>query len=137
MTERFHRVPNQIHAEGSGIGLSLAAECVAIMGGSLDVQSELGRGSTFTATFKLGSAHLHDQTVIDEPLDDDEMAFVAANTRVKVPDLDDESVETATVSTSTGTETASSRPSLLDLKGSRVVLADDNADVRATRRRPI
>lgn len=125
-------MPNQIHAEGSGIGLSLASECVTIMGGSLDVRSELGRGSTFTCTFSLGRAHLHDQTVIDEPLGPDEVPYLPTSSRWKVPEPDKVEEETAEVTTtSASTDTFSSQPSLLNLKASRIVLADDNADVRA------
>lgn len=40
--------------QGSGIGLSLAQDFAKIMGGILDVQSELGKGSKFTLTLPIG-----------------------------------------------------------------------------------
>lgn len=48
--ERFYRVDKSRsrHSGGSGIGLALAREIVQRHGGSVDVISELGRGSTFT-----------------------------------------------------------------------------------------
>ncbi len=38
---------------GIGLGLTIAKNIVDMMGGSIDVQSELGQGSTFTATLRL------------------------------------------------------------------------------------
>ncbi len=58
--ERFHRVENargRTH-EGSGIGLALVQELVKLHGGSIAVESEFGRGTTFTASIPLGSQHL-------------------------------------------------------------------------------
>ncbi|HSF52221.1 MAG TPA: ATP-binding protein, partial [Algoriphagus sp.] len=40
--------------QGSGIGLSLAQDFAKIMGGKIEVQSELGKGSVFTLTLPVG-----------------------------------------------------------------------------------
>lgn len=45
--DRFYQV-DKIHPNGSGIGLSLAKAFVELHGGSIDVESTLGKGSKFT-----------------------------------------------------------------------------------------
>ena len=58
--ERFHRVPgtrSRSH-EGTGIGLALVQELVGLHGGTIEVASTPGRGTTFTVTVPLGSNHL-------------------------------------------------------------------------------
>ncbi|MYM31343.1 response regulator [Duganella sp. CY15W] len=58
--ERFHRVEgarSRTH-EGSGIGLALVHDLVALHGGEIGVESVLGRGTVFSVALPLGSAHL-------------------------------------------------------------------------------
>jgi signal transduction histidine kinase/DNA-binding response OmpR family regulator len=58
--ERFHRVEGARGRsfEGSGIGLALVQELVKLHGGSIRVESKVGRGSTFTVSIPFGTAHL-------------------------------------------------------------------------------
>jgi PAS domain S-box-containing protein len=58
--DRFHRVEGARGRtmEGSGIGLALVQELVKLHGGSVRVESELGRGSTFTVSIPFGRDHL-------------------------------------------------------------------------------
>jgi PAS domain S-box-containing protein len=66
--ERFHRVAgsrSRTH-EGSGIGLALVAELVQVHGGTVEVESELGKGSTFVVRLPLGHDHLPSDQVADE-----------------------------------------------------------------------
>jgi CheY-like chemotaxis protein len=58
--ERFHRVKGAASRshEGSGIGLSMVREVVQLHAGSIQVDSQLGRGSRFVVTLNAGSAHL-------------------------------------------------------------------------------
>jgi DNA-binding response OmpR family regulator/serine phosphatase RsbU (regulator of sigma subunit)/anti-sigma regulatory factor (Ser/Thr protein kinase) len=56
--DRFHRVPgarSRSH-EGSGIGLALVAELVAVHGGTAEVDSRPGEGSTFSVNVPLIAA---------------------------------------------------------------------------------
>jgi diguanylate cyclase (GGDEF)-like protein len=58
--ERFYRVagaPSRTH-EGTGIGLSLVRELVAVHQGSVRVESEFGQGSRFIVTLPRGTAEL-------------------------------------------------------------------------------
>jgi PAS domain S-box-containing protein len=58
--ERFHRVekaPGR-SIEGTGIGLALIAELVKLHGGTVSVESFLGKGSAFRVTLPFGTAHL-------------------------------------------------------------------------------
>jgi signal transduction histidine kinase len=58
--ERFYRVKNAQGRtfEGSGIGLALVQELAEQHRGAVRVESEMGRGSTFTVTIPLGKEHL-------------------------------------------------------------------------------
>jgi signal transduction histidine kinase/DNA-binding response OmpR family regulator len=58
--ERFHRVHDARarSQEGTGIGLSLVQELVRLHGGSIELESEPGRGSCFRVRIPTGSAHL-------------------------------------------------------------------------------
>lgn len=48
--EQFYRIPATHHKNGYGIGLALVKYAVKAHGGSIKVESELGKGSTFTFT---------------------------------------------------------------------------------------
>jgi signal transduction histidine kinase/FixJ family two-component response regulator len=54
--ERFHRVEGQQGRtyEGSGIGLALVRELVTLLDGEVSVESEVGRGTTFTVVLPYG-----------------------------------------------------------------------------------
>ena len=58
--ERFHRVEGARGRtqEGTGIGLALVAELVKLHGGTVEVRSTVGQGSTFTVSLPFGTAHL-------------------------------------------------------------------------------
>jgi PAS domain S-box-containing protein len=67
--QRFHRVQgarSRSH-EGSGIGLALVNELVKLHGGSASIQSELGKGTTFTVRIPMGKRHLRPEQVRPPP----------------------------------------------------------------------
>jgi signal transduction histidine kinase len=58
--ERFHRVQGAKGRsyEGSGIGLAMVQELVKLHGGTVQVESQVGQGTTFTVLLPTGNAHL-------------------------------------------------------------------------------
>lgn len=46
----FHRGANALELEGTGLGLAIVKHCVERHGGTVAVESELGRGTTFTVS---------------------------------------------------------------------------------------
>ncbi|MFD0745369.1 SpoIIE family protein phosphatase [Phytohabitans flavus] len=64
--ERFHRVENRRSRsnEGSGIGLALVRELVALHGGTITADSVEGRGTRFVIRLPFGYAHLPADSVV-------------------------------------------------------------------------
>jgi signal transduction histidine kinase len=48
--EEFYQLPTRQKVRGTGLGLPYARKLVAVLGGNLSMESELGRGSVFTVT---------------------------------------------------------------------------------------
>ncbi|GAA5864241.1 hypothetical protein JCM8547_001304 [Rhodosporidiobolus lusitaniae] len=68
--ERFHRIEaNSRMATGSGIGLALTLELVKLLGGQLEVESDVGKGSTFIVRLQRGHTHLPIEQVDHTPED--------------------------------------------------------------------
>ena len=63
--ERFFQAEGsrEIGAGGVGIGLSLARELVQLHGGAMDLDTEEGRGSTFSFQIPLGRDHIRPEAV--------------------------------------------------------------------------
>jgi PAS domain S-box-containing protein len=125
--ERFHRIDSAQarSTEGSGIGLALVKELVALHGGTITADSTEGSGTTFTVRLPFDVAHL--------PADD----LVAAPSPRAIPGvIADPYVQEALrwlPASGTGTPratTAAVIPAEGDGERARVLLADDNADMR-------
>ncbi|MGG7663563.1 hybrid sensor histidine kinase/response regulator transcription factor [Dyadobacter sp. BHUBP1] len=68
--DRFyqHPMPGHIMNQGSGIGLSIASEFVKMHGGRIDLESEVGKGSTFAVTLPLRESPTREvPTYVAEP----------------------------------------------------------------------
>ena len=119
--DRFHRVEGARGRtqEGTGIGLALVQELVKLHGGSIDVTSAEGTGTTFTITIPIGSAHLPPDHVTETRRTGPPggaSAYVAEAERW-LPDAGE--VETLP------------EQALGPTNHARIVLADDNADMRS------
>jgi signal transduction histidine kinase len=137
--ERFHRVEGargRTH-EGTGIGLALVQELVKLHGGSVLVQSELGRGSTFTVQIPFGASPA---TQSAQPLLERGGAAPAAPfTTTRAEAFVDEALSWLPADTQDRPEIPTAWvPGSPNMDGGppsgtrgRVLLADDNADMRA------
>jgi len=132
--ERFYRVQGARGRtlEGSGIGLALVQELANLHGGSVRVESELGRGSTFMVTIPLGKDHLPRErigaarTLSSTGISAEAYVQEALHWSANTPDITDDLQIASLISTIAA-------PSSLEDKSehvSRVLIADDNADMR-------
>jgi signal transduction histidine kinase len=127
--ERFRQVPNRRARtqEGSGIGLALVHELVRLHGGTVDVESAVGRGTTFRVALPFGAAHLP-AAHVREAADDDARAVAALADAYA-----DEAALWSPADTTApdGTAPPAAPDAAPRHAGARVLLVDDNADMRA------
>ncbi len=125
--ERFHRVaetPARTH-EGSGIGLALAHDLVKLHGGTIRVESQQGRGSTFTVSIPTGTRHLPpDRICAPRTLSSSGIRTEAYVTEA-LRWLPDDDLPEATSDLDEALPAPSST-----LRDARILVADDNADMR-------
>ena len=129
--ERFHRVENQKGRsfEGSGIGLALVHQLVTLHGGSIRVDSEVGRGTEFAISIPFGTGHLPRDHIRGERTSVStagrEQAYVEEALRWLPEAIPAQAL------TDQACIGSLARPSALSsAERSEVLLADDNADMR-------
>ncbi|MDE9367798.1 SpoIIE family protein phosphatase [Luteipulveratus sp. YIM 133132] len=118
--KRFHRVigaRSRSH-EGSGVGLALVADIVALHGGSVAVHSEPGLGSTFTVRVPFGTEHLPHAV---------EQATGTSVARHAAPYVEE---TRQWVGGGRPTQTDAPRTSTDSGGGPRLLVVDDNPDMR-------
>ena len=137
MFERFHRIEQSRGRtlEGTGIGLALVQELARLHGGSVRVESTLGRGSTFTVAVPFGTAHLPAGRIgAARELPPRELPSTGLGARPYVEEAL-RWVPDGEVPTAGGTEDAVRREGRPGEPRPRVLVADDNADMREYVRR--
>lgn len=134
--EHFHRVPNarsRSH-EGSGIGLALVNELVKLHGGTIAVESVVDQGTTFIVSVPAGKVHLPAEHIdADTALSSTALgaqAFVEEALRW-LPEGDTENLQVPSGSHEPAPkEGIWQGTSPEDNRKARIILADDNTDMR-------
>lgn len=128
--ERFYRVAGAQGRsfEGSGIGLALVKELVELHGGSIGVDSQPGRGSSFIVGIPLGTAHLpaaqmlKEATALPQPTQTDSFISEAL---LWLPGTQPDAVLQESLPVPPELEKPPAKPT-----GQRILLVDDNRDMR-------
>ncbi|KAK9743912.1 hypothetical protein K7432_018328, partial [Basidiobolus ranarum] len=140
--ERFHRVEGRLGRshEGTGIGLALTQELAKLHGGSVEVASEFGKGSTFSVQIPLGNAHLPKDRLMEACADEDDesstdrpclygRSFIE-EARNWLPLSDEDTTEYVSNTSSTESNAGGSITFPVVSRGCRILLVDDNVDMR-------
>ena len=131
--ERFHRVAGAKGRtiEGTGIGLALVQGLVKLHCGSISVQSEISKGSTFAVTIPFGKQHLPADRVIttnhNSPIAPRSEAFLQEAFRWLSDRTAGDGLNEAQSAADISQDALDSDQ---DAKLEKVLVADDNADMR-------
>jgi signal transduction histidine kinase/PleD family two-component response regulator len=124
--KRFHRVQgtrSRTH-EGSGIGLALVNELVRLHGGTVQVESQVGAGSTFTVLIPRGSQHLPQERIGSKRV----LGATATGVAPFIQEAQRWLLPRIQASAEPDQPPLRERPS--ETASERILLADDNADMR-------
>jgi PAS domain S-box-containing protein len=126
--ERFRRIEGTLARtyEGSGIGLALVQEMVKLHAGCIRVESEPGKGSTFTVTIPRGKEHLPKDKII-EKADAFSGNFITGQDDGPVEWLP---IDNLIAGAGTATKTVAKSVATITGKMPLIFLVDDNPDMR-------
>jgi signal transduction histidine kinase len=121
--ERFYRIEGTRSRtyEGSGIGLALVRELVKLHGGQIDVESIVGKGTTFTIRLKRGYQHLPAGQIGSMPTRGFTSTHATAFVEEAAAWLSNSPEKFSAAVTASADSNASP---------GRILVADDNADMR-------
>ncbi len=125
--DRFHRVPGtrSRSQEGTGIGLALVKELARLHGGTVSVQSQVNRGTTFCVAIPRGRAHLPPERIEAD-------SNLAATNIDPSAFLDDGLRAGAETSLGAGSAAGVTQaPAAFGRERERLLVVDDNADMRS------
>ena len=124
--ERFHRIQNAggRSFEGTGIGLALVRELVSLLGGTIEVDSEFGRGTVFTVFIPRNAAV--EEVIGAEPSSSARLSAAATDYVAEALGwLSSDETEVGSAP-----DVSLAPPADSDTPRPRLLLADDNADMR-------
>ena len=133
--ERFHRIegaPGRTH-EGTGIGLALVYELVRLHGGTVQAQSKMGAGTTFTVRIPFGASHLPQECIATDDRRSESTLGAAPYVQEALRWLPGGATEEEQLVKELANEDLAplldqKQPALADC--AHVLLADDNRDMR-------
>ncbi len=130
--DRFHRVrgaQSRSH-EGSGIGLALVKELAALHGGTVSLESQPGKGSTFTVRIRSGSSHLPQDKIAPPAVWGASPAGAAAYAAEALRWVPESQAEPASRAGPPGASLGAAPVPAPDGSRPRILLADDNPEMR-------
>ena len=129
--DRFHRIENMPSRsnEGSGIGLALVRELIALHGGTITASGAESAGTTFIVRIPFGRGHLPDANVVagggSRAVPTAANPFLLEAMRWLPGDPAGQDAAPGALAAGAGSRDADGKPA-----PARVLLADDNADMR-------
>ncbi|MCK4978889.1 MAG: response regulator, partial [Candidatus Delongbacteria bacterium] len=116
--DRFYQVSDQDSrkAEGTGLGLALTKELVDLYRGNIMVESEAGKGSTFTVNLPVSAEQFREEEIVSLPSDED------IRTDPVAPDQEHMDYEDTEIMEGQNSDVSKDKPVIL--------IVEDNADIR-------